>query len=68
MGGADVDHRRDGTRLVEVRARCTRATDLWRFSIADQGVCARDSKDVTRPHFMVGREGWSRFVGFAADA
>ncbi|WP_405968274.1 DUF397 domain-containing protein [Streptomyces sp. NBC_00015] len=28
----------------------------------------RESKDVARPHFAVGREEWSRFVGFAAEA
>ncbi|MEU1599872.1 DUF397 domain-containing protein [Streptomyces sp. NPDC005708] len=27
-----------------------------------------DSKNVTRPHFAVGREEWSRFVGFATRA
>jgi hypothetical protein len=28
----------------------------------------RDSKDVTRPHFAVGRAEWSRFVEFVAEA
>ncbi|RSN18869.1 hypothetical protein DMH25_00015 [Streptomyces sp. WAC 01325] len=37
-------------------------------AIAEQGVCVRDSKDVTRPDFAVGREEWPRFVGFVADA
>ncbi|MGW5442396.1 DUF397 domain-containing protein [Streptomyces asiaticus] len=28
----------------------------------------RDSKDVSRPHFAVAREEWSRFVGFVTAA
>ena len=36
---------------------------------ADGGtVHVRDSKDVTRPHFAVGRDGWTRFVGFATES
>ncbi|MEU3886994.1 DUF397 domain-containing protein [Streptomyces sp. NPDC029041] len=37
-------------------------------AVTEQAVCVRDSKDVTRPHFAVGRDGWSRFVEFAAGA
>lgn len=37
-------------------------------AVTEQAVCVRDSKDVTRPHIAVGREEWSRFVGFAAEA
>jgi hypothetical protein len=37
-------------------------------AITEQAVCVRDSKDVSRPHFAVGREEWSRFVGFATEA
>ncbi|MFM9453389.1 DUF397 domain-containing protein [Streptomyces europaeiscabiei] len=33
-------------------------------AVTRQAVCVRDSKDVTLPHFAVGRAGWSRFVGF----
>ncbi len=36
-------------------------------AIAEQGVHVRDSKDVTRPAFAVGREGWGRFVRFASE-
>ncbi|MFE2056671.1 DUF397 domain-containing protein [Streptomyces sp. NPDC059446] len=36
-------------------------------AVAEQVVHVRDSKDVTRPHFAVGGEEWSRFVGFAAE-
>jgi hypothetical protein len=38
--------------------------DCVEVALTEQAVCVRDSKDVTRPHFAVGREGWSRFVGF----
>ncbi|MFE3163873.1 DUF397 domain-containing protein [Streptomyces sp. NPDC059224] len=34
----------------------------------EQAICVRDSKDVRRPHFAVGRAEWARFVGFAAEA
>ncbi|MGC2996906.1 DUF397 domain-containing protein [Streptomyces sp. G35A] len=37
-------------------------------ALTEQIVCVRDSKDVTRPHFAVGSEEWSRFVGFVAGA
>ncbi|MET8409437.1 DUF397 domain-containing protein [Streptomyces sp. NPDC005195] len=37
-------------------------------ALTEQAVCVRDSKDVTCPHFAVGREGWTRFVGFVAGA
>ncbi|WP_327343117.1 DUF397 domain-containing protein [Streptomyces europaeiscabiei] len=33
-------------------------------AIAEQAVHVRDSKDVSRPAFAVGREGWGRFVSF----
>ncbi|BCL26066.1 DUF397 domain-containing protein [Streptomyces aurantiacus] len=34
-------------------------------AVTEQAIHVRDSKDVTRPHFAVGRAEWSRFVGFA---
>ncbi|MFD8885837.1 DUF397 domain-containing protein [Streptomyces erythrochromogenes] len=37
-------------------------------AIAEHAIHVRDSKDVTRPAFAVGREGWGRFVSFAANA
>ncbi|MGC9376551.1 DUF397 domain-containing protein [Streptomyces sp. MH13] len=37
-------------------------------AITEQTVHVRDSKDVTRPHFAVGSEKWSRFVTFVAGA
>ncbi|MFC9953307.1 DUF397 domain-containing protein [Streptomyces prasinus] len=36
-------------------------------SIAEQAVHVRDSKDVARPAFAVGREGWGQFVRFASE-
>ncbi|MFF3377588.1 DUF397 domain-containing protein [Streptomyces sp. NPDC002680] len=33
---------------------------------AEQAICVRDSKDLTRPHFAIGREGWTSFVRYAA--
>ncbi|MER5437532.1 DUF397 domain-containing protein [Streptomyces sp. NPDC002790] len=40
--------------------------DCVEVAIAEQAVHVRDSKDVRRPAFAVGAEGWGRFVGFAA--
>ena len=37
------------------------------IALTEQAICVRDSKDVTRPHFAVGRAEWSRFVGFVAE-
>ncbi|WP_234532935.1 DUF397 domain-containing protein [Streptomyces shenzhenensis] len=37
-------------------------------ALTEQAIHVRDSKDVTRPHFAVGRAEWSRFVGFVAEA
>lgn len=42
--------------------------DCVEVAVTEQAVCVRDSKDVTRPHFAVGRAEWSRFVGFVAEA
>ncbi|MEV6740595.1 DUF397 domain-containing protein [Streptomyces sp. NPDC051104] len=42
--------------------------DCVEIAVTEQAVHVRDSKDVTRPRFAVGREGWSRFVGFAAGS
>ncbi|MET8563291.1 DUF397 domain-containing protein [Streptomyces flaveolus] len=45
----------------------TQGDDCVEVAIAEQAVHVRDSKDVTRPAFAVGREGWGRFVRFAAE-
>ncbi|MFJ4624040.1 DUF397 domain-containing protein [Streptomyces sp. NPDC088812] len=36
-------------------------------AISGQAIYVRDSKDVTRPHFAVGRDGWAQYVTFAAE-
>ncbi|MBD0837263.1 DUF397 domain-containing protein [Streptomyces sp. TRM68416] len=46
----------------------TQGDDCVEVATTERAVCVRDSKDVTRPHFAVGRDGWSRFVEFAAGA
>ncbi|MGW0750228.1 DUF397 domain-containing protein [Streptomyces sp. NPDC002587] len=35
-------------------------------AVLERAVHVRDSKDVTRPALAVGREGWGRFVRYAA--
>ena len=40
--------------------------DCVEVAVTEQAICVRDSKDVTRTPFAIGREEWSRFVGFAA--
>ncbi|MFB6477986.1 DUF397 domain-containing protein [Streptomyces virginiae] len=35
-------------------------------ALAEQVIHVRDSKDMTRPHLAVGRDGWVRFVRYAA--
>ncbi|MFF8778497.1 DUF397 domain-containing protein [Streptomyces sp. NPDC015140] len=42
--------------------------DCVEVAIADQGVHVRDSKDVSRPAFVVGRDGWRSFVRFVDHA
>ncbi|GAA2659051.1 DUF397 domain-containing protein [Streptomyces vastus] len=37
-------------------------------AVTEQAIHVRDSKDVAQPHFAVGREGWSQFVGFVSSA
>ncbi|MEU9664504.1 DUF397 domain-containing protein [Streptomyces bobili] len=43
----------------------TQGDSCVEVTVTEQTIFVRDSKDVTRPHFVVGSEGWSRFVGFA---
>ncbi|MFF7259112.1 DUF397 domain-containing protein [Streptomyces sp. NPDC008159] len=38
--------------------------DCVEVALTRQAVCVRDSKDLTLPHFAVGREEWARFVEF----
>ncbi|WP_331449216.1 DUF397 domain-containing protein [Streptomyces prasinus] len=37
-------------------------------AVTEQAIHVRDSKDVARRPFAVGREVWAHFVGFAAGA
>ncbi|MEU9219242.1 DUF397 domain-containing protein [Streptomyces sp. NPDC048376] len=45
----------------------TQGDSCVEVAVTEESVCVRDSKDVTRPHFAVGREEWSPFVGFATE-
>ncbi|WMX44607.1 DUF397 domain-containing protein [Streptomyces roseicoloratus] len=45
----------------------TQGDNCVEVAMTAQAVRVRDSKDVTRPDVAVGREGWSRFVEFAAE-
>ncbi|MFE7813130.1 DUF397 domain-containing protein [Streptomyces sp. NPDC057433] len=40
--------------------------DCVEVAVTEQVIHVRDSKDVARRSFAVGREGWAHFVGFAA--
>ncbi|MEE1831995.1 DUF397 domain-containing protein [Streptomyces sp. SP17KL33] len=40
--------------------------DCVEVAVTEQVIHVRDSKDVTRPHFVVAREGWTRFVRYAS--
>ncbi|MBU5945655.1 DUF397 domain-containing protein [Streptomyces griseoincarnatus] len=37
-------------------------------AVTEQAIHVRDSKDMTRRPFAVGREEWAHFVAFAAEA
>lgn len=41
--------------------------DCVEVAVTEQAIHVRDSKDVTRPPFAVGREGWGQFVRFASE-
>ncbi|MFE7611058.1 DUF397 domain-containing protein [Streptomyces celluloflavus] len=36
------------------------------IAVTEQAIHVRDSKDVTLPHLAIGRDGWARFVRYAA--
>ncbi|WP_063730582.1 DUF397 domain-containing protein [Streptomyces sp. RTd22] len=44
----------------------TQGDSCVEVAVTEQAVHVRDSKDVARPHFAVTRDGWARFVRFAA--
>ncbi|MEU9168877.1 DUF397 domain-containing protein [Streptomyces sp. NPDC048420] len=41
--------------------------DCVEVAVTEPTIHVRDSKDVTRPAFAVGREGWVQFVRFASE-
>ncbi|MER5224962.1 DUF397 domain-containing protein [Streptomyces flaveus] len=45
----------------------TQGDSCVEVAVTQQAIHVRDSKDVTRPHFAVGREGWSPFVEFVSS-
>jgi hypothetical protein len=44
----------------------TQGDDCVEVAVTEQAVHVRDSKDVTRPDFAVGRDVWAGFVRYAA--
>ncbi|MFI1068538.1 DUF397 domain-containing protein [Streptomyces puniciscabiei] len=44
----------------------TQGDNCIEVAVTEQAVHVRDSKDVTRPDFAVDRDGWARFVRYAA--
>ncbi|APU42711.1 DUF397 domain-containing protein [Streptomyces sp. TN58] len=45
----------------------TQGDSCVEVAVTPQAVHVRDSKDVKRRPFAVGREGWARFVSFASE-
>ncbi|MEV5697593.1 DUF397 domain-containing protein [Streptomyces anthocyanicus] len=41
--------------------------DCVEVAVTEQAIHVRDSKDVARPAFAVGRDGWRTFVRFASE-
>ncbi|KOX08561.1 DUF397 domain-containing protein [Streptomyces sp. NRRL B-3648] len=46
----------------------TQGDNCIEIAVTHQAVHVRDSKDVARPHLAVGRDGWARFVRYAAGS
>jgi len=44
----------------------TQGDSCVEVAVTEEAVHVRDSKDTTRPHFAVTRDGWTHFVRFAA--
>ncbi|MFG2717924.1 DUF397 domain-containing protein [Streptomyces sp. NPDC048416] len=40
--------------------------DCVEVAVTERAVHVRDSKDLTCPHFTMGRDGWTRFVRYAS--
>ena len=45
----------------------TQGDSCVEVAVTEQAMHVRDSKDVTRPSFAVGRESWGQFVRFASE-
>ncbi|MGW7382916.1 DUF397 domain-containing protein [Streptomyces sp. NPDC054794] len=45
----------------------TQGDDCVEIAIVEQAVHVRDSKDLARPAFAVGQDGWGQFVQFASE-
>lgn len=45
----------------------TQGDSCVEVAVTEQAVAVRDSKDVTRPYFSVGRDGWAQFVRYAVE-
>ncbi|AWK11600.1 DUF397 domain-containing protein [Streptomyces spongiicola] len=45
----------------------TQGDSCVEVATTEHAIHVRDSKDLTRPAFTVGREGWGRFVRYAVD-
>lgn len=45
----------------------TQGDDCLEVALTAEAVLVRDSKDVARQPFAVGREGWARFLAHAVD-
>lgn len=45
----------------------TQGDDCVEVAITEQAIHVRDSKDVARPAFAIGREGWGQFVRYASE-
>ncbi|GGV86937.1 hypothetical protein GCM10015535_35740 [Streptomyces gelaticus] len=46
----------------------TQGDDCVEIAVAEDAVHVRDSKDLARPAFAVGRAGWGPFVRFVSGA
>lgn len=44
----------------------TQGDSCLEVAVAEHAIHVRDSKDLTRPDFSVGRDGWTQFVRYAA--
>ncbi|MFD0317817.1 DUF397 domain-containing protein [Streptomyces flavalbus] len=44
----------------------TQGDDCVEIAVTEEAVHVRDSKDIARPTLAVRRDGWTRFVRFAA--